>query len=548
MPKGVTKSKFKEISKYYDNEIFIGAGRRIRNIARHADTLPPIERAKTISDIFSTFRNPDKETVLTPWRTVNKHMGDTLGGWNYFDERYIVSLEDPRFINNGDVTHELLINKDSKILEINSKTGLYPLYVTISLFKNKCLNVDSKKFSDHIAREIWNQTVEDNIFVVCRTPMAKTITKRTLIGYSDVDINVIALEKIIEDLNDEQYEKVNDIINNPKTWNKDGDKMNFDAIIGNPPYQNSTGGGQAQGTPLYDKFVLSAMKLNPKYISMIMPSRWFSGGFSALDKFRSEFIKDNHIVRMCDYPSALDCFSNVEIKGGVCYFLYDSRYNGKCNFRTYHNNELVSEMDRFLLEEGCKTIIRDNNSIEILKKVLSKKYESFSNIVSTLWPYSTNSTFTSFSKNKKKPDDYIAYILKDKGWVSKDDIKKNHNIANKWKLFLPRNVGKGDSKSDMIKPILAEPNSVCSGTYIVCGPFDTEEEAKNVMSYINTKFFHFLLSLKKISQENTNKCYEFIPKLNFNQHYNDELLFEMFELTDKEIEYINTKVRDDIGK
>lgn len=547
MPKGITKEKFKDISKYYDNEIFVGAGRRIRNIAKYADTLSPIDRAITISNIFSTFRNPDKETVLTPWRTVNKHMGETIGGWNFFDNKYIVSIEEPRFINNGDVTHTLLINNDSKILEINSKTGLYPLYITISLFKHKCLNVDSKKLDEELAQALWNQTVENNVFVVCRTPMAKTITNRTLIGYKNIKTNVVAIESIIEELNNEQYEKINNIIINPKTWNKEGDKMNFDAVVGNPPYQNSTGGGQAQGTPLYDKFVLSAMKLNPKYISMIMPSRWFSGGFAALDKFRPEFIKDNHIMRLCDFPSALDCFSNVEIKGGVCYFLYDSRYSGKCNFRTYQNNELISEMDRYLLEEGCQTIIRDNNSIEILKKVMSKGLDSFANVISTLWPYSTNSSFASFSKTKKNDDDYIAYILKDKGWVSKEDIKKNYNIANKWKLFLPRNVGKGDSKVDVIKPILGEPNSVCSGTYIVCGPFDTEEEAKNVMKYIDTKLFHFLLSLKKISQENTNKCYEFIPKLDFSKVYDDKTLYKMFDLTEEEIKYIDSKVRDDIG-
>ena len=547
MPKGITKEKFKEVSKYYDNEIFIGAGRRIRNIAKYADTLNPIERAKTIANLFANFRNPDKETVLTPWRTVNMHMGDTIGGWNFYDNKYLVSIEEPRFINNGDVTRDVLLYKDSKILEINSKTGLYPLYVTISLFKHKCLNVDSKKLDEALIQELWNQTVEDNVYVVCRTPMAKTITNRTLIGYRDINTNIITIENIIEDLNDEKYDEINSIIGNPYTWNKEGEKMNFDAIVGNPPYQNSTGGGQAQGTPLYDKFVLSAIKLNPKYISMIMPSRWFSGGFAVLDKFRPEFVKDNHIIRLCDFPSALDCFSNVEIKGGVCYFLYGSKYDGKCNFRTYQNNNLISEMDRYLLEEGCQTIIRDNNSIEILKKVMSKKYESFANIVSTLWPYSTNSSFDNFSKVKKDDDDYIAYILKDKGWVPKKDIKKNQHIANKWKLFLPRNVGKGDSKSDIIKPLLGEPNSVCSGTYIVCGPFNSEKEARNVMKYINTKFFHFLLSLKKISQENTNKCYEFIPKLDFNQEYDDGVLFKMFDFTEEEIKYIYDKVREDIG-
>ena len=547
MPKGVSKEKFNELSKYYDNEIFIGAGRRIRNISKHADTLPPIERAKVIADLFSNFRNPDKETVLTPWKTVNRHMAETLGGYSFFDDKYLVSIEEPRFVNQGDVTSNILLNKDSQILEINSKTGLYPLYVTISLFKHKLINTDSKKLDDELIQEIWNQTVADNIFVVCRTPMAKTITNRTLVGYKKVKTNVINIDSMIEDLNSGNFDKFERIVMNPKTWNKEGEKMNFDVVIGNPPYQNSTGGGQAQGTPLYDKFVLSAMKLNPNYISMIMPSRWFAGGFSALDKFRQEFVSGNHLSKICDFPSALDCFSNVEIKGGVCYFLYDFKYNGKCNFKTYRNNELVSEMDRYLIEDGCQTIIRDNNAIEILKKVKSKNLNSFAEIVSTLWPYSTNSSFNTFSKIKKSDDDYIAYVLKDKGWVSNLEINKNISIAKKWKLFLPRNVGKGDAKSDILKPIIAEPNSVCSGTYIVCGPFDSKEEVTNVKNYINTKFFHFLLSLKKVSQENTNKCYEFIPKLDFSKNYTDDDLYKLFDLTDDEINYIKSTVREDIG-
>ena len=547
MPKGVTKKMFGEISKYYDKEIFIEAGRRIRSRAKYADTLLPIERAKNLAELFSTFKNPDKETVLTPWKTVNMHMGDTLGGYNFFDETYIDTLQDLRLINNGEVTSDTLLNTNTHILEVNSKTGLYPLYAAISIFKQRCLNTDSKKLNEEYMKILWKQTVQDNIFVVCKTLMAKKITKRTLIGYGNNKVNIIDIPNMIELFKDNsQY--IIELINNPKNWGREGWNMKFDAIIGNPPYQNSTGGGQSQGTPLYDKFVLTAMKLKPNYISMIMPSRWFSGGFASLDKFREEFTKGNHIMRLCDFPSALDCFSNVEIKGGVCYFLYNIKYNGKCNFRTYQKHELVSEADRYLIEKGCKTIIRDNNAISILRKITSKKYKSFASIISALWPYTMASSFNSFSHSKKDKDDYIAYVLKDKGWVSKNEIKKNFIIANKWKIFIPRNVGKGDKKTDIIKPILGEPNSVCSGTYIICGPFDTEKEAKNVIKYINTKFFHFLLSLKKVSQENTNKCYEFIPKLDFNEEYNDEKLFKLFDLSKKEIDYINLSVRKEIGQ
>ena len=142
MPKGVTKEMFKQFSKYYDSEIFVEAGNRIRNITKYADTLNPTERTKEIANLFATFKNPDKETVLTPWRTVNMHMGDTIGGYNFYDEKYIVTIEEPRLILNGEVTTDVLNNKSSKVLEINSKSGLYPLYVSYSIFRQRCFDTD----------------------------------------------------------------------------------------------------------------------------------------------------------------------------------------------------------------------------------------------------------------------------------------------------------------------------------------------------------------------------------------------------------------------
>lgn len=206
MPKGVTKSMFKDFSKYYDQDIFIEAGRKIRRSAKYADTLSPTDRVREISNIFSSFRNPDKETVLTPWQTVNMHMSDTIGGYSFFeqiaqdDEYTIVSVENPVYKNRGYVTQDVLNNTSSKILEINSKSGLYPLYITYSLYRQKCLQYDEKKLSEEIKRNIWNELLNENIFVLCKTPMAKSITDRTLRGYSDVKTNIVYNEHLIEDI------------------------------------------------------------------------------------------------------------------------------------------------------------------------------------------------------------------------------------------------------------------------------------------------------------------------------------------------------------
>ena len=553
MPKGVTKEKFKDFAQYYEQDIFVEAGRKIRRTAKYADTLSPTERVKQIANIFSSFRNPDKETVLTPWKTVNMHLGDTIGGYNFFDKRVyngdytIVSIEEPRYIAHGEVTQNVLNNSQAKILEINSKSGLYPLYITYSLYRQKCLDTDAKKLTDELKKALWNEVIKENIFVLCKTPMAKTITERTLRGYNYADVNVKYDSNLLVniDKNSVDYIKMLDC---PNYWKKDGEKMNFKAIVGNPPYQNTTGGGQAQGTPLYNKFVDFAIKLNPLYISMIMPSRWFAGGFSVLDDFRKEFVKNNHIISLHDYPNALDCFNNVQIKGGVCYFLYSKQYEGKCLFNTYSGSKLISTSKRFLLEKGCETIIRNNDAISILNKVKNYSEKSFGEVVGKLWPFINVSNFVTFSHKKNRDDDVYAYVLKDKGWISRKEITKNQELLNKWKLFIPRSIGSGDPKRDVVKPIVGGPNTCCSGTYIICGPFESKEQCESVCSYINTKFFHFLLSLKKISQDTTVKCFEFIPMQNFsNIIYTDKLLYSKYKLSDKEIDLIEKTVREDIG-
>ena len=319
-------------------------------------------------------------------------------------------------------------------------------------------------------------------------------------------------------------------------------KMKFDVIIGNPPYQLSTGGGQAQATPLYDLFVEQAMKLNPRYLTMIIPARWYAGGFPAIKTFRKQMVEGNHIKEIHDYPNASDCFAGVEIKGGVCYFLWQKDYDGKTRFFNHDGKNIKSVEERFLLEKDCETVIRENNAISILHKVMNKNEESFSQIMSTLWPFTVKSSFDTFSKKKKSHSDVYAYVMKDQGWISKSDVIKNHELVDKIKLFVPRSVGSADPASDVVKPILAEKNSVCSGTYIICGPFKSKTEAENVMSYFNTRFFHFLLSLKKVSQDTAQGCYEFIPMQDFSKSWTDEELYEKYGFTKKEIDFIKSHI------
>lgn len=561
MPKGITKEKFSEVSKYYDNEIFIGAGRRIRNIAKHADTLSPIERAKTISDIFSTFRNPDKETVLTPWRTVNMHMGDMLGGWNFYDNKYIVTLEEPRFINNGDVTRDVLLNKDSKILEFNSKTGLYPLYVTISLFKHKCLNVDSKKLTEELMEQIWEQTIEDNIFIVCKTPMAKTITKRTLIGYKDKKTNILNVEDVFDQLSN-GFEKFSKYLKNPKTWEINGGvEMKFDAIIGNPPYQeniSSSEDNSSLGKQLFPTFVSSAIKLNPKYVSLITPSRWFAG--DAQDKSflkLREFIKENnHISKIVNYPDCKDVFDNVTIKGGVSYFLFEDNYNGNVEF--YNSNEgEKNKQVRPLFEDGLDIILSDSIDYEIIKKVKGNNFISMTEITkgrNAFGIIGKQDVVNSISKSEKS-EGLVKLQCKNEEirWTDPKNITKNIDIFKNYKVFISKSAGDpGKDRKVIGKPYVGEPYSCCTDSLIPIGNFDNIDEAINLQSYLKTRFVRYMISILKVSQNVTQTVYQFVPMQNFKNNSDihwesgiddlDEQLYKKYNLTDEQINWIISKV------
>lgn len=315
--------------------------------------------------------------------------------------------------------------------------------------------------------------------------------------------------------------------------------MHFDVIIGNPPYQISDGGAQASAMPLYHKFVQQAKKLEPRYLSMIIPSRWFSGG-KGLDQFREEMLNDKRIRVIHDFLDAGECFPGVEIKGGVSYFLWDRDNIGACKVFTHENNEIISEMERSLLEEGTDTFIRYNEAIPILNKVKAMQEEKFNKFISTRKPFGLPTNYR--GKKDHFKDSVKLYATREVGFIKRSEVLLNQNWIDKHKIIVPKAIGSGDSKTDVIKPVYCEPGACCSETYIVIGPFDNQKIVENVMSYISTKFFHFLVTLKKITQDTTKSVYDFVPIQNFNESWTDEKLFKKYRLNDKEINFIKTLV------
>ena len=545
MPVGVTKEVFKSFIKYYDTEIFVAAGRKIRNTVVSADNLPPMERIKKISELFSCFKNPDKETVLTPWRVVNMHMSDCLGGYDFYDEGHNNLIETPRYINNGKVTSDTLGNKDAKILEINSKTGLYPLYVTYSIFRSKCACYSSEELDDSLQEKLWIETVHQNMFVICKTPMAKAITKRTLIGFKNTSINAHYFDDLINIMKNKPKQFLEKVLK-PSYWNMKGiQKMKFDAIVGNPPYQISDGGFGDSAKPIYNLFIEQAQNLNPNYLSMIIPARWYSGG-KGLDTFRKNMLNDTQLNVIHDFPDTSECFSNVNIRGGICYFLWTKDNHDDCTVYNHQNNEITSKMKRPLLERNAETFIRYNKAIAILRKIQHFNEPTMDSLVSSRKPFGLPTNFKEFSSSKTAKNNIYLYRFGENGYISYDNIPRNLEWIDKAKIFVPYASPGADDYPHLIlsKPIVADKNTACTETYLVIGPFDTIDIAQNISKYMRTKFFRFMLLLLKSTQHITQKVYALVPKQDFSIEWNDEMLYKKYGITQDEIDFINTLIKD----
>ena len=272
---------------------------------------------------------------------------------------------------------------------------------------------------------------------------------------------------------------------------------------------------------------------------MIIPARWFAGG-KGLDSFRNQMLNDKGIKEIHDYINASDCFNGVEIKGGACYFLWDREHKTDCKIVRYENGEEVSNVIRPLLEKNSDIFIRYSEAIPIYKKVRNISHHYFSEIVSSRKPFGLSTDFNCFEKSGV----IKVYANKQVGFLPASFlIPKNSGWVSKFKVFLPKAIGSGDMKDDRIKSIIGEPGTICTETYIVVGPFDTENEAKNVCSYIQTKFFHFMMGLAKITQDATSKVYQFVPMQDFSKPWTDEELYKKYDLSQEEIDFIESMIK-----
>lgn len=290
------------------------------------------------------------------------------------------------------------------------------------------------------------------------------------------------------------------------------------------------------------KFIEQAKKLNPRYMTMVIPARWFSGG-KGLDSFRAEMINDRRIRKLHDFLNAADCFPGVEIKGGICYFLWDRDNPGLCDIVTHNGNSSISQEARYLQEDNTGVFIRHELGVSIYRKVTQGSEKRFSDFVSAQKPFGLRT----FVQGVEKPfeNSVKLYQRGGVGYISKNDVEKNHKYIDTWKIFISRAYNAGDMIPHQIigKPILAEPGSCCTETYVMVGPFSSKAQAESALSYINTKFFRFMVSLIKVSQMAPAKVYEFVPMLDFDRVWNDEDLYSLFGLSEDEIEFIEAMIK-----
>ena len=562
MPKGVTKQKFNSIKKYYDPEIFCAAGKRIRAMARAADKLCVEERIERITDIFSTFRNPDKETVLTPWRVVNMHLGDCLGGYNFFEKGYETTLSEPRFIDKGEVTSNVFA-EDSHILEINSKSGLYPLYMAYSIYRTRVKNSLFSVSSIEDEQRIWDKVVAENIFVICKTPMAKSITKRTLIGFRRAKVNT----RYFEDL-------TNQIKNKPEHFIKQVDKfvsertgiknMKFNAIVGNPPYQEE--GENTRKAPIYHLFYDVAFKLAP-IVTLITPGRFlFKAGQTPME-WMEKMLSDTHFKVIRYFQKSNIIFPNVDIKGGVAIGLRDvnrefgaikffsefpelvsilSKVSHHFSFVSGEFAEMVSSQGIYRFSEYALTNIPRISQIQgkgTAAKITSNAFENLPEIF--------------VQSEQECGNNGVRIMGRVKGsrqirWINSQYLQTCEYL-NYYNVFVPEANGTGAIGEVLSTPVIGVPVIGHTDTFLSIGKFASVEEASACLKYVKSKFARCLLGTLKATQHNPKDAWTNVPMQDFTSNSDidwsksipgiDMQLYAKYELSDEEISFIESMIK-----
>lgn len=554
MPKGVTKQKFNSFKKYYDPEIFCAAGKRIRAMARAADKLSIEERIERITDIFSTFRNPDKETVLTPWRVVNMHLGDCLGGYNFYDTEYQNVISEPRFIDKGEVTAEVF-SPESRILEINSKSGLYPLYMAYGIYRARA---KASLFAVETVEEqqaVWDKVIAENIFVICKTPMAKSITKRTLAGFRKAKVNTRYFEDLINQIKNKPENFIAKVAKGRSYWKAiDNDNMKFNAIVGNPPYQEvvdqkESTNGQKVSISIFQYFQTISEKIG-KYTALIYPgSRWIHRSGKGLEKFGLAQMNDPHLALLEFFPCSKDIFKDVAIADGLsivlknmekneCGFTYKYSVDGKVITIQANNpgndmfslnpqdNEIIKRLDNAIKSFGC---LHDSILPRNLFSIESDFVEKNPSLVKEYNDgdyYNPETEIKLFTNDKAGKSGRARWYIADKNVIT-----SGSEYLNKWKVIVSSANAGGQKRSNQIA--IVDNHSAFGRSRVALKTFSTEKEAYNFFKYATSEIIRFAFLM---TDESLTSLAKKVPDLldytdeNSFIDYNEDINIQLYKL------------------
>ena len=559
MPKGVTKDVFKKFKCYYDPDIFREAGKRIREMARMADKFTVEERISRLTGIFATFRNPDKETVLTPWRVVNMHLADSLGGYCFMDEDFTTTLEEPRYVDREGVTSKVF-GPNSVIMEINSKSGLYPLYATYTIYRTRLSRAKekNKNISREASLELWDKTLEENILIVCKTPMARSITMRTLRGFRNPVVHAEYYPDLIEKITNDSNSVVNRLRSGKNFWKiNNDDNMKIDAIIGNPPYQLTVEGNN-RAKPVYHLFIDLASKLSQK-VSLITPARYlFNAGFTP-SEWNNKVLNDEHFKIVTYKANSTEIFPTVDIKGGVAVMYRDEEQNfGKIGiFKPYPElvtiaNKIESQQEQSLVETiYAESSYRFDISKPEVKRLVDQRLSGDRKIISNIFD-----KLPDLFVQNERPGTIGFYGRTKNGRCiryANRSLFEDHPNLDKYKVIVPESNGSGELGEVLSSPTLGKPFVGVTQTFLTIGAFNTQEEAEACLKYVKTKFVRTLLGILKVTQHNPKDTWRCVPLQDFTAESDidwaqsvaeiDRQLYAKYNLDESEISFIDETVR-----
>ena len=521
------------------------------------------ERIERITAIFATFRNPDKETVLTPWRVVNMHLGDCLGGYVFLDETREKTIAQPQYVTQGDVTKNVF-SPESRILEINSKSGLYPLFVAYSIYRQRVIQQYPNQAHETLTvkqqQDVWDKTVVENVFVICKTPMAKSITKRTLVGFRNAKVNARYFEDLVNQITKKPDNFITKVKKGKSYWNiNNNDNMKFNAIVGNPPYQETKEG--TSDNPIYHLFMDIAFKISDK-VTFITPARFLFNAGKTPKEWNTKILNDKHFKVIWYESNSTKIFPNVDIKGGVAVTLRDkSQEFEKIGIFSDHKelSTIIEKVNFYENFASLDSIIFLQNKFNL--NALYNDYPNFKKIIGssgaekrlTTSIFEQISIFSESAKSKK--DVFILGLIKNIRTFRFIPAKyiEEHDNLDKFKVLLPKSNGSGVLGEVLSSPIIGEPNTGYTQSFISIGSFVTKSEAESCLKYIKTKFARTMLGVLKVTQDNNKEVWKFVPLQYFTPNSDldwgqsiaeiDQQLYKKYGLSEAEVAFIERMIK-----